>query len=476
MTKALVASASRADREERIVSVCDGVISPKACVLGSSLMPNFLDDLCEAVLATDGGDAESRNLIGRAIADTVAVAAAGFTEPVTRLAAKAYAGPAVRAWSGEQCESREAAVMVNAIAAHSLEFDDVYLDGVLHPSAIIVPAALHCGTDYDAERVVSAVAAGLIAGRAIGARLGQRHYVRGWHSTGTVGVFAATAAAARLALLSLQQTKSAFALAAAMSGGLQKNFATMGKPCQVGFGAAGGVRAVRLAAADIVASPDIFESGGFFDLYGDGGAGLSGEFFCLRPDRISVKLYPCCYAASRLIGIALDAYRALGAIFCQREVHVRITVPRNTIAVLRYDHPVDSLQAKFSAPYTVCAALVDGFVGFSHFSEQAIARQDIRSCMRRLIITEDDTQASSGDLEAGTVRLSVIRDEELVGSYERSAIPGSPGDPPQREQIRVKAMECLSAFERQFGHPFPLLHEIQDMTYVSPWLHGGLHT
>ncbi len=63
-----------------------------------------------------------RSLIGRAIVDTLGVAAAGFTEPVTRLALDSYRGSGAACWSGDPCVSEESAVMIDAIAAHAKVF------------------------------------------------------------------------------------------------------------------------------------------------------------------------------------------------------------------------------------------------------------------------------------------------------------------------------------------------------------------
>ena len=82
---------------------------------------SFIDRLSSAVRHCDVRDAASLELIGRAIADTLSVAAAGFLAPVTRNALSAYSGNSVSTWSGELCESAEAAVMINAIASHPLD-------------------------------------------------------------------------------------------------------------------------------------------------------------------------------------------------------------------------------------------------------------------------------------------------------------------------------------------------------------------
>src|SRR5687767_10272495 len=149
-------------------------------------MTTFLDRLCAAVTRADGGTAAQRNLLARSIADTIAVAAAGFMEPVTRRAISTYAGNGARAWSGEACESEEAAILVNGTAAHALDFDDVFLDSTTHPSAVILPAILSLDSPADSDELIAAFAAGIMTARAIARRVGHGHYHKGWHATGTL--------------------------------------------------------------------------------------------------------------------------------------------------------------------------------------------------------------------------------------------------------------------------------------------------
>src|SRR5918998_5640340 len=370
----------------------------------------FIDRLCRAVLECDGGAADARRLIGRAIADTMAVAAAGFAEPVTRRSIRAVAGPGPLAWSGQGCESREAAIMVNAIAAHALDFDDVFLDSAVHPSTVIVPAILELSLRAESDDIIAAYGAGLIAARAVARRIGYGHYHRGWHATGTFGALAAAAAVARLRRLSAAQLRSALALAAAQAGGLRANFSTMAKPCHAGFAAAAGYRSVQLAAAGVEGAADIFAEGGFADLYGIGdGESMPGkDAFELRPDRLSLKLYPCCYAAHRLIAVALDAARTLGSTLRQDGCRLVLSVPARSTEILRYDRPDNGLQAKFSARYVLAVALTSGPPTLAHFEDDAVRREDIRRVLQRISVHEDEAQQSGGDIEYGQVSLDVV--------------------------------------------------------------------
>src|SRR5262249_2629867 len=88
----------------------------------------------------------------------------------------------------------------------------------------------------------------------------REHYGRGWHSTATIGVVAAAAAAARLMHLSGAATRRALGLAASMAGGSRQNFGSMTKPLHPGLAARDGVFAAQLAAGGFTADASIIES------------------------------------------------------------------------------------------------------------------------------------------------------------------------------------------------------------------------
>ena len=440
-------------------------------------MPSvFTDRLCAAVRACDGGNAAMRALIGRAIVDTLGVAAAGFAEPVTRLALDAYRGNGAATWSGAACESDEAAVMIDAIAAHSLDFDDVFLDSAIHPSTVILPAILRSGRDHAPEEIVAAFGAGLIVAQAVAARVGLGHYHKGWHGTGTIGAFAAAAAAGRLRKLDERQLAAMFSIVASQSAGLKVNFGTMTKPAHAGFAAAAGVRAAHLAQAGFTAAADIFGPGGYAELYGtpDGREEPADEVYYVRADKVALKLYPCCYGAHRLIGIALDAQTALGGIFSDERIQIRITVPKGSTDVLRYDRPRTGLEAKFSAPYSIAVALLDGLPTLDHFTDAATSRADVTACMERITVVQDAAQESGGDIEFGAVTLDVIDGAgQSCGSFSRRAIPGSPDDPPSAADVLAKFQTSTAIFQRAFGTPFPILQQATAIAEVRPWLQNA---
>lgn len=435
------------------------------------MQDTFLDRLCQATIRPDIlVDSTKRDLIVRAIADTLAVAAAGFHEPVSRNVLAAYCGNGPLAWSGEACESEEAAILVNGTASHALDFDDVYLESMAHISTVLVPAVLRQGED-DPEKVLAAFAAGLIAAKAVARRVGQGHYHKGWHGTATIGTFAAAAACGRLAGLTADQMANALALAASMSAGLQANFSTQTKPVHAGLAASAGFRAARLAKAGVTGSRAIFSERGYPALYGIGdGEVMPGEdAFDLRPDMISVKLYPCCYASHRLVAVALDARDSIGPSIADESLRYRLKVPAGSISLLKHWRPNDSMQAKFSPTYPVAVALLRGTPTLADFSDEAVCDPAVSRIIDRLEVLEDETQPSGGDIEFGTVTFSVEKQGSKPRDFNRTALPGSPLDPPEMAALRAKLAGCQQIYANVTGSTFPILARARGLG-LQTWL------
>jgi 2-methylcitrate dehydratase PrpD len=128
--------------------------------------------------------------------------------------------------------------------------------------------------------------------------IAPRHYQEGFHSTGTIGVFGAAAAAGRLMGLTADQMCTAFGIAAPLGGGYRENFGTMSKPLHAGQAATGGVFAARLARDGFTAALSILEAPRGFYRGAAGGyapdriAGRLGAPFFFESPGISIKPYP----------------------------------------------------------------------------------------------------------------------------------------------------------------------------------------
>src|SRR5579862_8859282 len=96
------------------------------------------------------------------------------------------------------------AALINGSASHALDYDDVNFAMHGHPTVTVVPALLALGEQKKVSGrlfIESFIAGYETAGR-VGRLVAPSHYLRGFHVTGTVGSFSATAAAGRMLGLS----------------------------------------------------------------------------------------------------------------------------------------------------------------------------------------------------------------------------------------------------------------------------------
>src|SRR6185503_19702743 len=141
--------------------------------------------------------------------------------------------------------SVRAAALINGSAAHTVEVDDIFRDGIYHPGAPTIAAAFAVS---DPNRVLRAITVGYEISTRIGAAMGKAHY-KHWHNTGTIGCFGATAAAAEALALDRRQFAHALATVTTFAAGLQQAFRidSMSKPLHAGRAAEAGVTAALAA-------------------------------------------------------------------------------------------------------------------------------------------------------------------------------------------------------------------------------------
>jgi 2-methylcitrate dehydratase PrpD len=245
----------------------------------------------------------------RAILDTIGVTLAGSHEEAVRIlrTVVAPAGPATLLGCGTSASALDAALL-NATAAHALDYDDTHASFRGHPSATIVPAALAAAELMGASgaELITAYVLGLeVAGR-VGQSFGTSHAAQGFHSTGTLGVLGAAAASARLLGLDAEASAATLGIAASSAAGLRANFGFMAKPLHAGNSARAGLLAALLAQRGFTATDEILDAPrGFTEIFspGDGGPVMAGpvldeQWQVLSPG-IAVKKYPCCNRGHR---------------------------------------------------------------------------------------------------------------------------------------------------------------------------------
>jgi 2-methylcitrate dehydratase PrpD len=317
------------------------------------------------------------------------------------------------------------AALVNGIASHTHDFDDTHLKTIIHPAGPVASAALALAEVRGAagQALIDALVLGIDVACRIGNMIYPAHYDRGWHITGSTGMFGAAAACARLLALDAQQTQMALGIAASQPVGLREQFGTMTKPLHPGAAARAGLTAALLASQGFTASPRAIEAArGFAQVVSDKtdwneitselGSRFEISFNSYKPFACGVVVHPAIDACAQMRG------RGIGPEQIER---IELKVHPLVLELCGHKEPGDGLQAKFSVFHASAAGLIFGRAGVAEFSDAIVARADVIALRRKVVasvdarIAEDAVDATAVLVDGSRVRIVV---EHAVGSYE----------------------------------------------------------
>lgn len=399
----------------------------------------------------------------KVIADTVAVILAGANSEVSepllaylRLSGESGASPVLG--TAERC-SAEMAALINGSFGHALDFDDVLSMMPAHPSAVIVAVLLAdlarhplSGKDLIESHVI-----GVEVGGKIGLGITTGHYDRGFHGTGTLGIFCGVAALAKAYRLKPDVIRTAFGIAASMASGLRRNFGTMTKPLHTGWAARSALAAVRLAMSGFTAAPDILEAkSGFFAAYGVAESRITttidglGRPWVITDPGIALKKFPCCYATHRgMDGILM--LREKHGFSAADVVRADCRMPQGGMQVLTYERPQTGLEAKFSLQYAIAAGIVDGRYSLYSFTDEAVRRPAIQDMMKRVRAFEDPACRGDDPLfetrssgSRGFVEVDIELRNGLRDTLRIHKPPGHPSRELSWDDLDHKFLDCAA--------------------------------
>ncbi|MGE0874535.1 MAG: MmgE/PrpD family protein [Burkholderiales bacterium] len=333
--------------------------------------------------------------------DTLAVTLAGSTAPsstaVSRTILAAAGRPEATVLGAGRLTSAWDAALANGAFAHALELDDDHRIAVLHPGAVVVPAALAAAEAADASGL--AFLRALLIGYEVTCRLGEvfrgSQFYHGVHPTALCGVFGAAAAAGVAIGLERDALVRAFGIAGTQACGLTEWRADGSwiKRLHPGRAASNGVLAARLAKEGFTGPATIFEGdNGFINAFSYGektdlGAMTRNLGSDWRALGTAIKPYPCCRFEHGAIDLAIAAHAEGVAPAQIREVAVRLY---RTDVLSYHREPRNPVDAQFNVPYGVAVALVRGRVSLADFTEQAIRDEAVLAVSRRVEVVEDD--------------------------------------------------------------------------------------
>jgi len=360
--------------------------------------------------------------------------------------------PRARLLLGGERATLPQAGLVNATAAHALDFDDYAFSN--HPSAVLVPTILAAAEESGADgaRMVAAYVAGYEIWADLMLREPDHLHSKGWHPTAVFGPVGAAAAASVVLGFDAERTRHALALAASLAGGGMENFGTMAKPYHGGRASEAGLTAAILAGAGIEASPTALEGnrGLLRALSPKGHADVErpialGEMWRIVKARLTIKKYSTVGASQRCIDSMLT-FRRNTPIDHNRITRLEPRVSEKHAAVMPFHRPKTALEAKFSLEFAVTCALLHGAVGLQQLRDEVVTSPDVQRLMGK--VSTEITDEIDPDYPVGAlydeIRITLDDGTVLMTPRVRHAT-GHADEPLSSAELKAKFDDCARA-------------------------------
>jgi 2-methylcitrate dehydratase PrpD len=274
-----------------------------------------------------------------------------------------------------------------------------------------------------------------------------QHYLRGMHSSGTVGTFGAYAAAAKLLRLTGDRLRSGFGIAASLAAGIRCNFGTMTKPLHVGRAAENGVTAALLAARGFTADSDALDGPwGFYAVHGNGVSGEKvaqgfGKVWSIVEPGVSIKPYPCGVLTHPTIDLMLKLVSAHG-VRPEDIDAVKVYAGSNILNPIRYPVARNHLQAKFSLPAALAMIALARKAGKREFSDEFVGSAVMQEMQRR-IAAELDPDIEKMGFDKMRSRIVIrLKDGRSSEGWADERYRGGPENPLTDRELEDKVRSC----------------------------------
>ncbi|HEY9536045.1 MAG TPA: MmgE/PrpD family protein [Kiloniellaceae bacterium] len=423
-----------------------------------------------AALTFDDLGSELLQLSKRCLIDGLGVMLAGSEQPGMAsleafLAAEAGAGQGrLLGQAGRRLPATRAALWAGT-AGHAMDWDDTQLaEGpgrpyglLMHPTVPPLAAALAVsdlvaveeGRAVDGKRFLTAFNAGFEVACKIAEAINPDHYMRGFHTSGTIGTFAAAVTAAKLLGLDAGGIARAVGVAASMAAGIRAGFGTMTKPLHVGRAAENGITAALLVRGGFTANEEALDGKwGYLAVAGPGGEPALvrqrfGKPFTMLSPGISIKPYPSGVLTHPSMDALLFLLRETG-IGAEDIERVTLRAGRNVLGPIRYRIARTELEGKFSFAFLLSAIVLRGRCGKAEFTDAFVASPECQAMQQR-VDTAFDQEIE--DLGWERIRSKVVVETKDGRTLERWAdenYRGSPHNPLSDAEVEGKFRDCAA--------------------------------
>jgi len=413
-------------------------------------------------------DADTLHLARRCVLDGLAVALAGTAQPGMAplrayIATLGGAGQARLLGLGAARLPAHLAALWAGTAGHAMDWDDTQLaEGpnrpyglLMHPTMPPLTAALavtdllsvETGVPVDGQRFIAAFTAGFEVGCKIAEAIAPDHYLRGFHTSGTIGTFAAAAAAANLLGLDEAATARALGIAASMASGIRAGFGTMTKPLHVGRAAENGVTAALLARHGLSSNPEALDGRwGYLAIAGPGGEPalvrdrIGAPHAMLSPG-VSIKPYPSGVLTHPSMDALLFLMRETG-LTAADVARVTLHAGSNVLGPIRYRIAKTELEGKFSFAFLLSAIILNGKAGKAEFTDEFVGSAACQQ-MQEQITTQFSPEIEAMGWDRIRSRIEVLtHDGRRFERWADENYRGSPHNPLSDAELADKFRNC----------------------------------
>ena len=354
---------------------------------------------------------EAVDIAKRCIVDGTAVMMAGSTEPapvILRKLAKEIGGTKDARTLGKDSMMVPVhlAAQINGMSGHALDWDDTALSEekdrsvLIHPTIQPLSACFALGEQLgaSAKEFLTAFTLGFEVQVKIAESINAEHFTggRGFHTSGTIGIFGATVASSKLLGLDYQQTSNAMAIASTMAAGVGANHGTMSKPLNMSRAAENGITAAKFASMGMDGPANALEAGrGFFEAFGGGYdpekiIGRMGNPFAIIYPGTSIKPYP-----SGVVGHpGMDTMKKLVEkhdIKPDAVESIKVLTGSNVInpGPLRILHANSQLEAKFCVAFQMASIVLRRKAGLSEFADDFVQSPACQEMQKKVKVAID---------------------------------------------------------------------------------------
>jgi len=344
-----------------------------------------------------------------------------------------------------------AAAAINGTAAHGEDFDNTFEGCPVHSGAVIVPASLAIAEQAKADgpRTVLAIAAGIEVMCRLGLIADKSVHKAGFHPTAVLGTFAATVSAAIVKGLGAPAITDSLGVAGSLASGIIEYLAdgSSTKRLHAGWAAQSGLRAAALGGAGFSGPGTVFEgTHGFFSAFAPS---IKPDFSFLLDDlgtkwvgsQLAFKPYACgtmvqpyidCAIKLRQQGVKADEIESISCAVGEGTVH-RLWDP-----LPLKQQPPTAYAAKFSTPYCMAVAFLEGDAGLAQFTEEKVKDREVLKLAARITYWVDPKNEYPKNYSG---HLTATLKNGKVMQIDQPHLRGGSRDPLSRAELEHKFMQ-----------------------------------